>query len=505
MATISPIHPYKFPRLGILELLQSRRGSPFERLPTEIIVDILLRLDELVSLDCLLHASPVVYRIFDEFAVRVTEAILYNGYGPILKGLHTKEPDSKPGVACSFVPVQMYLVAMIRSATLPVGSLLEFVKRVIIPYQLDAVTRINLTTLESPNMITPRALPADTPPAVVRSLVATSRHLTALSVDCLRFYLDRFRAVRPSHPKTTVARDFHRLPLGMLQDFEMEPWKGKPKGREVPVQDHGPPTWLEEQRVLRAFWCLQIIVDLRKAAKASRLDGWPHEDVVYLRGWHATTVWTVEKLLRRYLDRRTADDSLANSDQYREILAVVWYLEAVHECRWPEPEPQQQHQPQPRLEVRREGAAPRRRRQDLERLGDASEAAKRYVALQYLSYTSLGRYAPYNALGFAVWCDERMRAAQLLPSPSPPPMMYHSSDGERQRRLVVYAWLSLLPAPDWRRLVEFRRNQRQLVCELGYLPDSANRWSRPGFARTEEERRRLVQRNWLSYLSIDIS
>lgn len=134
MATISPIHPYKFPMLGIFDLLHSRRGGPFKRLPTEIIVDILLILDGLASLDCLLHASPVVNRIFDEFAVRVREAILYNGYGPFRKGLQTKGPNSKPGTVCSFVPVQIYIVAMIRSATLPLCSLGEFVTYVVIPY-----------------------------------------------------------------------------------------------------------------------------------------------------------------------------------------------------------------------------------------------------------------------------------------------------------------------------------------------------------------------------------
>lgn len=137
MAPISSIHPFKFPRWGILELLHSRRGGPFERLPTEILVDVLLRLDELASLDCLLHASPVVYRIFDEFGLQVTEAILHNGYGPIRKALDIQTPD-RPDFVCSFVPVQMYMVAMIRSGTLPLRGLSEFVGHIIMPYHLDA-------------------------------------------------------------------------------------------------------------------------------------------------------------------------------------------------------------------------------------------------------------------------------------------------------------------------------------------------------------------------------
>ncbi|KAK7926530.1 hypothetical protein PG985_003528 [Apiospora marii] len=498
MATISLIHPYRFPRLGILELLHSRRGSPFERLPTEIIVDILLRLDELVSLDCLLHASPVAYRIFDEFAVQVTEGVLYNGYGPIRKGLHTQEPD-KPGVAISFVPVQMYMAAMIRTGTLPLQSLSEFVGRVIMPYHLD-----HATVAKAPIPFAPRSLPEGISPAVVRGLVATSRHLTALSVDCLNFYLGRFRAIRPSHPIQS-ARNFDKMPTEVRENLDLEPWKDKPRGRKVPVQDVGPPTWLEEQRVLRAFWSLQIIVDLRKAASASRLGGWPSNDVEYhLQGWDATDVWSLEELLRPRMPRRMLCDILASSTQYRETMAVTRYLDAVQKHRWPEPEPQ----PPQRLEVRREGPAPRRRQHDLERLGVPSEAAKKCVLLERLSYTSLGRFAPYNALGFALWSDERMRAAQLLPSPSPPSDDGGGGDngGDFQRRLVVYAWLSVLGKDDWRRLAEFRQEQRELVAALAQIPGVRRLWARFGSAMrsTEAEGRRFMQRKWAPYLLIDI-
>ncbi|KAK7957710.1 hypothetical protein PG988_012558 [Apiospora saccharicola] len=500
MSTISPIHPFKFPRLGILELLHSRRGGPFERLPTEIIVDILLWLDELVSLDCLLHASPVVYRIFDEFAVRVTEAILYNGYGPIRKGLHTVEPD-KPSRVCSFVPVQMYMVAMIRSGTLPLPDLAEFVARVIMPYHLDDAG----PPYTGPLPFSPRVLPADTPPAVVRSLVATSRHLTALSVECLKFYLDRFRSIRPSHPIVSE-RDFDKLHPKVRHNLDLEPWKNEPEGHQVPVQDHGPPTWLEEQRVLRAFWCLQMIVDLRKAAasSSSRLLGrrWPPGDVKYLRECDATNVWSLEKLLRPHVERHRITSLLAESVQYRETMAVTWYLETVHKRRWPAPEDLPQQQQQPRLEVRREGPAPPRRRQhDVARLSGGQLAGFVYFLVQHTSYTSLGRYAPYNALGFSLWSDERMEAAQLA---------WRTIDdvvgrSAFWRRRVAYAWLSVLGAEDRRRLVEFRRAQRELAERLPTRSRISTRRLRAGLGDTPGAARLFMQQNWVAYLAIDFN
>lgn len=39
-----------------------------------------------------------------------------------------------------------------------------------------------------------------------------------------------------------------------------------------------PPSWIEEQRVTRAFWRIQIFHDPQKAAAASLLN-WPEEDI----------------------------------------------------------------------------------------------------------------------------------------------------------------------------------------------------------------------------------
>ncbi|KAK6827417.1 hypothetical protein PG987_010758 [Apiospora arundinis] len=360
MATISPIHPFTFPRVGILEVLRRRSSCIFERLPTEIIVDIMLRLDDLASLDCLLHASPVAYRIFDDFAINIIETILGNGYGASL------QRGGFAGMGSYHVPAYAYIAAEIRSGTIPLRSLTEFIGQVILPSQLG----LNMSELHfweqafhniSLIPFTPQGLRKDISPAVVRSLVATSRHLTSLSVDCVKIFLDRFNPNAEEFP----------------QNLDMAPWNDDPKGEEVCVQDSGPPTWVEEQRVLRAFWCLQLIVDIRKAAtsSSSRLR-WSPDDVAYLSNCKPTDAWTMEGLLCKvFSERDTLIRHLASSSFYKQIMAVMHYLDASHGRRWPEPKPGQ------RREVARDWPAPTReeersdgRADDLQRLASPAEA-----------------------------------------------------------------------------------------------------------------------------------
>ncbi|KAK8052561.1 hypothetical protein PG993_003946 [Apiospora rasikravindrae] len=213
-----------------------------------------------------------------------------------------------------------------------------------------------------------------------------------------------------------------------------------------------------------------------KQAGAVLVEGWPREDVKHLRDWKRHNVYSLGRLLRKLLGRETVCRSLASSIQYRQMMAVMHYLEAVHKRRWPDPDSPRR----PRLEVQRDWPAPRRRRRDLKRLGRPARAHLVYNRLQFLSYTSLGRFAPYNALGFAIWSEERMCAARLI---------YRTVGFDEFRRYrFAYAWLSVLGADDRRTLEGFRRKQGELAAECG------------------EDRiaQQSMEFNWLPYLMIDL-
>jgi len=210
--------------------LENGKGGGLEDLAPELLLNIICRLPDLVSLDSLIRASPVISRLFNDYAVEITEAILSSGY------------------ICGHIRVIVRIIALVRSGTLPIRDIREFTSRV-------AQEALRFRVRGSREGLSPEHLAKDTKPAIIRSILATARQLTWVSLDCLKFYLLRFRAIRPDHfvdkkfkfyTKATESQDKTYIPA----------WQLRPKGQRFNVQDVGPPSWTEEQRVTRAFWRL---------------------------------------------------------------------------------------------------------------------------------------------------------------------------------------------------------------------------------------------------------
>ena len=83
-----------------------------EYLAPEILLKIIIQLPDLASLDSAVRASPIIFRVFDKYAVEIIEAVLSSG--------HTD----------GHIRVTIRVIALIRSSTLPTASLAEFKKRV---------------------------------------------------------------------------------------------------------------------------------------------------------------------------------------------------------------------------------------------------------------------------------------------------------------------------------------------------------------------------------------
>lgn len=111
------------------------------------------------------------------------------------------------------------------------------------------------------------------PITVVCGLFATNRRVQRLAFGCLEYYLDRFRSLRPSNlAEFSVDKESH----GQFAEREFEvmgPWREKLANTlyQYPIHDVGPPSWVEQQRVLRAFWRTQLSRDLNAAVDASRI------------------------------------------------------------------------------------------------------------------------------------------------------------------------------------------------------------------------------------------
>jgi hypothetical protein len=222
-----------------------------DNLPVEILLQVLDHVSDVPTLGSLIHASPAVYRILDDHKTihRLIDAICATGY------------------TCGHTWVMFRICALIRSGKLPLSCLAEFQERVV----RDAL-RFNSRIRPSRFGFAPETLDKDVTPSVIKSLLATARQASDVAVDCLDFYLTKFRALQPRHliAGKTVGGGFDGT------------WILGHASEKVDVVDAGPPSWEEEQRAIRALWRLQLVHDLKHAATRGLLSGWPVEDMAAL-------------------------------------------------------------------------------------------------------------------------------------------------------------------------------------------------------------------------------
>lgn len=224
--------------------------SYLESLPPEIFLPILNYLPDLESLDSLLRASPTAYRIFDDKGAAVFKAVLSSG------NTHT------------YTYALIRIIALIRADALP-------------PTVKDLTTFKDLVMHETsshrwepPRWVEPlTTLPSDITATVLRGLLATSRKVNRLVFGCLEYYLDRFKVLRPFHRATF---SFDSMPFAEVLPDIIGPWQEKEANTiyYYPVHDIGPPSWVEQQRVLRVFWRIELSRALNTAVDASRII-WP--------------------------------------------------------------------------------------------------------------------------------------------------------------------------------------------------------------------------------------
>jgi hypothetical protein len=98
-----------------------------------------------------------------------------------------------------------------------------------------------------------------TSPVILRSILASARHITCLAFDYLEDHLVRFRSPRPRHH---IDEDFKFRGSGHLngsdEKLKVRAWELKSSGQYYEVRDLGPPSCVEGQRAIRACWRLQV-------------------------------------------------------------------------------------------------------------------------------------------------------------------------------------------------------------------------------------------------------
>ncbi|UKZ66270.1 uncharacterized protein TrAtP1_007444 [Trichoderma atroviride] len=231
--------------------LRSHQPS-LETLPIEIMLDIMCELTDLDALYNLIRASPVSSRIFDRYANEVIEAVL-----PM----------------CPLkIEIQHLVRAVIltRSSALPFDNLRDF--KTLFEQQDPWMSG----GYRSP----PLTLPSDSLKAAglesLRSCLATACRISVLTYTCLEFYLERLRNKSICNPYHCDNRDFS------LDDFLQNTTHSWTRAFGEPVtENYGwSPSWVEEMRVARALWKMQLVGEVQRLAiRDPNGLGWSAEDM----------------------------------------------------------------------------------------------------------------------------------------------------------------------------------------------------------------------------------
>lgn len=263
-------------------------------LAPETLLAIMTELTDLNSLYTLIVASPKAWRLFNKYACLITESVL-------------SSPDSllAPGI-------QQFIRALIliRNSQEPFACPDDFVYFVHKHMAKNTDNGIkyddldNLTATITASLAT--AITIDKPSSeILWSVVATARHISVLSHGCLEFYLARIRS--PSFTPKYLDNTRNCIDPGdptppCLTDFE---------GTPLVTADIGQPSWVEETRVLRALWFVQLA----------------HEMILSAPQWRSSKNGTEFRNPQDFI-RENVNHSLINGPA-EEVKTVTSYLESL--------------------------------------------------------------------------------------------------------------------------------------------------------------------------------
>ncbi|CAI9629820.1 unnamed protein product [Alternaria burnsii] len=207
----------------------------FGRLPEELRIQIIKSSPDPWSLWSLTHASPVMGGVLDRYPLEILEVVLDAAVPTTTRRL-------------------MYALLKVRLQRFP-ASLAE-AKEV-------AIAEVTEVTDDM------RSFPLDRAAEAVRYLLATAENVHTWSHACLEHLIQKSLDMRPS----TIIEQGRSSSL-------WEIFGNAESRKDFLPQCTGPPSWVEEQRMMKAFWRLQFILELQDAGNKGRLSShWSGQEV----------------------------------------------------------------------------------------------------------------------------------------------------------------------------------------------------------------------------------
>jgi hypothetical protein len=206
----------------------------FGRLPEELRIQIIKLSPDPLSLRSLAHASPAMGRVLDRYPLEIVEVVLdvtvpvqtRRLMGAVLKGRFSRFPAS-----------------------------LSEAQKVAKTDSTAATDEMRSSKLDQA--------------AAVRSLLATAENVHAWSHACLEHLIRKSMELRPS---TLIKQGSGSTSQEQFENAESR--------KDYLPQYTGPPSWVEEQRMIKSFWRLQFFLELQGASNKGRLGTyWPEQEV----------------------------------------------------------------------------------------------------------------------------------------------------------------------------------------------------------------------------------
>ena len=113
-------------------------------------------------------------------------------------------------------------------------------------------------------------------PQALHDFVKLAHTIHGVAHACLDFYIERSLSAKPQRIDVSDLQDYKRL-MSMLYSERQSP------GRPFQPKEFGPPTYLEEQIVIRAIWQLQLFLDMKTSFRTGTLAHWSEEDRNHLK------------------------------------------------------------------------------------------------------------------------------------------------------------------------------------------------------------------------------
>jgi hypothetical protein len=305
--------------------------------------------------------------------------------------------DASPIMAVVFNTYAVEIVDAVITTTVPIQ--IQCLMRAVLRVQASSVVSCYYHSLsETRNLSLKSSNPLERAeietPELLHRFGSLAHKIHMLAHSCINHYIQRSMVMTPSSLIKLGPYD------GGFVGSDMLAFDG---AESQPYQPHntGPPSWVEEQRVVKALWRIQFLSELKLARSEGRLN-WTGDDLKALEStslinFYSIKPWDLEQILTawEFLQELRAREGV-NVDSISQLPTASLGESFNHNCA-----------PQPCLDSK----------------DDHFQQREEYLDLALMSYifhiSFIARdpkfsplrgmpFKPYRKFGFAIWDDKRM-------------------------------------------------------------------------------------------------